>query len=229
LNIGLDDFDTIVISHNHPDHVGGWAWGNQKTFSLTSHQIDLGKKTVYTPIPMTYPGLEPIHTPDPTIIAPGVSTIGTIPNQDFFLGWIDEQALVVNVEGKGLVVITGCGHQTLPKILKRVESLFEEPIYGVIGGYHFPATAGNTEIMGIGVQKYVGTGKFPWDPITLEEVQENIDILQKRNPQLVALSPHDSCETSIEAFRSAFSVAYRDIVVGERLIVKKDEQVTTLK
>lgn len=34
--------------------------------------------------------------------------------------------------------------------------------------------------------------------------------LLKKRKRMVALSPHDSCETSIEAFCSAFSVAYLD-------------------
>jgi len=217
LDLTLDDFDTIVISHNHLDHVGGLSWSGQNSFSLTSHQLDLGRKRVFTPIPMTYPGLEPIQSPEPTILALGVATIGTIPNQGYFMGWVDEQAIAVNVEGKGIVVITGCGHQTLPKILERVEALFDEPIYGIIGGYHFPVTEGNTKILGIGLQKYIGTGKPPWNPITLEEVHENIELLQQRSPKVVALSPHDSCRVSLEAFRNAFPAAYRDIKVGKWL------------
>ena len=61
LGISTDDFDAIVISHNHSDHVGGGKWAKEKTFSLNAHQIDLGQKTVYTPIPMTYPGLSNLH------------------------------------------------------------------------------------------------------------------------------------------------------------------------
>jgi len=68
---------------------------------------------------MTYPGLKPICTENPTIIGKGVATIGTIPSQLFLFGFTHEQALAVNVEGKGIVLIVGCGHQTLPKILKR--------------------------------------------------------------------------------------------------------------
>ena len=32
LGIGVDDFDTVVISHNHLDHVGGRKWVRQRTF-----------------------------------------------------------------------------------------------------------------------------------------------------------------------------------------------------
>jgi len=37
LGIGIDDFKTIVISHNHMDHVGGLKWQKIKSFSLSSH------------------------------------------------------------------------------------------------------------------------------------------------------------------------------------------------
>lgn len=223
LGITLDDFEAIVISHNHLDHVGGMKWQRQRSFSLTNHQIDLGKKSVYTPIPMTYPGLDPICTKNPTVIAKGVATIGTIPNQDFFLGWIEEQALAVNIEGKGIVLIVGCGHQTLPKIVKRAEALFEEPIYGIIGGLHYPVTDSRVKIMGIKMQKYLGICKFPWRPITMDIVQKNIDFLRKRNPKVVSLSAHDSCDASIAAFRSAFLTAYKEIKVGERIVISSNE------
>jgi len=219
LGIGMDDFDAIVISHNHSDHVGGVKWEKRKSFSLTSHQVNLAGKAAYTPIPMTYPGLNPLCTEPPTVIATGVATIGAIANQDFFLGWVLEQALAINVEGKGIVVIMGCGHQTLSKIIRRAEALFEEPIYGVIGGLHYPVTDSREKMMGIKIQKYAGTCRLPWKPITMRDVQRSIDYLKKLNPGVVGLSAHDSCDASIASFRNAFPNAYRDIKVGERIII----------
>jgi 7,8-dihydropterin-6-yl-methyl-4-(beta-D-ribofuranosyl)aminobenzene 5'-phosphate synthase len=219
LGVSLDDIDTIVISHNHGDHVGGGIWSKDKTFSVTGHQEDLGGKRVYTPVPMTYPGLIPIHSEGPTKISEGVWTIGTISNSLFRYGLTKEQALAVNVEGKGIVLIVGCGHQTLPRILERTEDLFEELIYGIIGGLHYPATGGPIRIFGLYPHRLFGTGKLPWDPVTEEEVQENIGMLESRNPRLVALSSHDSCAASLEAFQKAFPKAFKDLSVGERIVV----------
>lgn len=168
---------------------------------------------------MTYPGLNPLCTETPTVIATGVATIGAIANQDFFLGWILEQALAVNVEGKGIVLIMGCGHQTLSKITSRAEALFEEPICGVIGGLHYPATDSREKTMGIKIQKYAGTCRLPWKPITMKDVQKSIDYLKKLSPGVVGLSAHDSCDASIAAFRNAFPNAYRDVKVGGKIAI----------
>jgi len=219
LGVGMDDIDTIFISHNHPDHVGGLKWLRLKTFSITNRQVDLGQKRVYTPIPMTYPGLTPICAKYPTIISEGVATVGTISNQLFFGGWTPEQALAVNVKGKGIVLIVGCGHQTLPKLLQRTEALFAEPIFGLIGGLHYPVTGSRVVIGGVEFQRYVGTGKVPWRPITMKEVQSNIEILEQRNPKIVGVSGHDSCDASIAAFRKAFPKSYQGIIVGERIVI----------
>ncbi|UCE10784.1 MAG: MBL fold metallo-hydrolase, partial [Candidatus Thorarchaeota archaeon] len=151
--------------------------------------------------------------------AKGVATIGTISNSIFGSGLTPEQALAVNMKGKGIVLIVGCGHQTLTRILRRTESLFEQPIYGVLGGLHLAVEGGPFEVMGMFLHKYLGTGKLPWQPITLNELQENIELLSKRSPKVVGLSPHDSSKASIQAFRDGFPTAYKDIKVGETIVI----------
>jgi 7,8-dihydropterin-6-yl-methyl-4-(beta-D-ribofuranosyl)aminobenzene 5'-phosphate synthase len=50
---------------------------------------------------------------------------------------LDDQALVVDVAGKGLVVITGCGHAGIVNICRYARRLARErPLYAVIGGFH---------------------------------------------------------------------------------------------
>jgi len=219
LGLDINSFDTIVISHNHRDHVGGRKWSGQKTFSLGNSQISLSGKKTLTPIPMSYPGLSPITAENPTIISSGVATTGVITNQLFFGGLIAEQAVAINVEGKGIVLIVGCGHQTLPKLLERVEGLFDQPIYGLVGGFHYPVTDSRLTIRGVKFQKFFGTGGPPWAPLTIEDVRNDINLLKKKNPGIVALSPHDSCNASIEEFRKAFGKKYRNIRVGETIVV----------
>jgi len=219
LGLDTDDFDTIVISHNHMDHVGGRIWARQNTFSLGNNQIPLSGKKTLTPTPMNYPGLSPITAKNPKKISLGVATTGVIANQLFFGGLIAEQAIAVNVAGKGIVLIVGCGHQSMPKLLERVERLFDEPVYGLIGGLHYPVTDSRMVIRGVKFQKYYGTGKTPWEPLKIEDVRNNINLLKKKNLGFVALSAHDSCDASIEEFRKAFGEKYRDIRIGETIVV----------
>ncbi len=52
--------------------------------------------------------------------------------------WIhDDQAIVIDVRGKGLVVLTGCGHAGLINTLRHVRNVTGVgEIYGIIGGFH---------------------------------------------------------------------------------------------
>lgn len=67
------------------------------------------------------------------------------PSQEAWLGgaWqpdplvLDDQALIVDVKGRGLVVITGCGHAGVVNICRYAGRLAKErPIYAVMGGFH---------------------------------------------------------------------------------------------
>jgi 7,8-dihydropterin-6-yl-methyl-4-(beta-D-ribofuranosyl)aminobenzene 5'-phosphate synthase len=50
---------------------------------------------------------------------------------------LDDQALVANVRGKGLVVLTGCGHAGVINTLRHVRRLTGEGrLHAVIGGFH---------------------------------------------------------------------------------------------
>ncbi len=49
----------------------------------------------------------------------------------------DDQAMVVNVRGKGLVVLSGCGHAGIVNIVRRAQELTGTArIAGIIGGFH---------------------------------------------------------------------------------------------
>jgi 7,8-dihydropterin-6-yl-methyl-4-(beta-D-ribofuranosyl)aminobenzene 5'-phosphate synthase len=213
LGITIDVIDFIVISHNHGDHTGGGKWSRQNTFSFTGHQIELEEKQIYTPEEMTYPGFQPIHASKPVKICEGVGTTGVIPGPLFFSD-IGEQALLVNVKDKGIVAISGCGHQTMEKLVMRTELLFDEPIYGILGGFHLPISTGRN----IGVfYQYLVTGHLPWDPLTREDIENHVKMLNRTGVKIVGISAHDSCDESIDIFRKAYKDNYRDIIVGRKI------------
>jgi 7,8-dihydropterin-6-yl-methyl-4-(beta-D-ribofuranosyl)aminobenzene 5'-phosphate synthase len=50
---------------------------------------------------------------------------------------LDDQALVASVRGRGLVVLTGCGHSGIVNVLRYVRKLTgERRIHAVVGGFH---------------------------------------------------------------------------------------------
>jgi 7,8-dihydropterin-6-yl-methyl-4-(beta-D-ribofuranosyl)aminobenzene 5'-phosphate synthase len=50
---------------------------------------------------------------------------------------LDDQALIVDIRGKGLLVITGCGHAGIVNICRYAQRLTKQrPLYAVMGGFH---------------------------------------------------------------------------------------------
>ena len=143
--------------------------------------------------------------------------MGPIECADLVTGVYPEQSLAVNLAGKGVVLVVGCGHPGVERILARAEALFDQPVYGIMGGLHYPVTASRAAVSGIPMQKLLGTGKWPWQPIDQSDVAAGISALQKRSPKVVALSAHDSCDWTLGAFQSAFGSAYRRVAVGEEI------------
>jgi 7,8-dihydropterin-6-yl-methyl-4-(beta-D-ribofuranosyl)aminobenzene 5'-phosphate synthase len=217
LGVSIDDINAVVISHAHFDHTGGRRWTDGgiagTTCGIGTKQPSLAGKTIVTPAPMTYPGSNPVRARDPLRLAPGVGTTGTIARK-LFGGWIDEQALAVNVEGKGIVLIVGCGHQTIPRLVERTEAVFDAPLYGVIGRLHYPVPEGRMRMFGIDVQRRLASGIGPLAPLTAEDVRADIELLKERHLGVVSVGGHDSSDEAIGWFRDTFGPAYRDLRVG---------------
>jgi 7,8-dihydropterin-6-yl-methyl-4-(beta-D-ribofuranosyl)aminobenzene 5'-phosphate synthase len=101
-------------------------------------------------------GFEVLEGPDPSLLLDGsVLLTGEVartsgfepglPGQEAFVRgrWeddrltADDQALVVDVAGRGLVVVTGCGHAGVVNLCRFAQRLAGgRPLYGVIGGFH---------------------------------------------------------------------------------------------
>jgi 7,8-dihydropterin-6-yl-methyl-4-(beta-D-ribofuranosyl)aminobenzene 5'-phosphate synthase len=70
-------------------------------------------------------------------------------------GWIREQSLILETE-KGLVVVTGCAHPRIVKIIATVRELMKKNIHLVFGGFHLSAFEKN-EIKDI-IEKFRESG-----------------------------------------------------------------------
>lgn len=219
LGVRLEEIDTIVISHPHMDHVGGLARSMMGTFSLGNRQVPLDGKRIVVPRAMYYPGASPTVARLPTVVGPGVVTMGPITGT-LPIGGVDEQALAVRVQGRGVVLVVGCGHQGLANLLTRAQQLFDEPLYGIVGGLHYPVPRGRLfDASGRDLQRSAtygsGAGPSPAD------VQREIDLLAARRPQWVSVSAHDSSDEVIELFRRTFGEHYRDLRVGEAQVIAR--------
>jgi len=221
LGVSPSDIDVIFISHAHPDHLGGMANQKAKTFSLSMGLVALSEIPVYAPVSISAshwnPGPKTHVITKPIIIKPGIVSIGVIHRFLFLMGPTLENALAVNVKDKGIVLIIGCGHQTIERIIERTSALFDAPIHAIIGGLHFPVGGGRIMLGPINIQQIVGSDNPPWRGIRQNDIQHAIAAIKKVSPKIVALSPHDSSDWSLDQFRRAFGDTYVDIRVGNEI------------
>ena len=106
-NIDPKRVNKVVLSHNHWDHVDGL-----KGFQKFNPEAEV---------------IHPNSFSAPTEISPGILSTGA-------LGvFPKEQSLVVKTK-EGNIVVTGCAHPGLERILQKAKKL--GPVYGVLGGFH---------------------------------------------------------------------------------------------
>jgi 7,8-dihydropterin-6-yl-methyl-4-(beta-D-ribofuranosyl)aminobenzene 5'-phosphate synthase len=218
LGVNSDDIDAVFISHVHRDHVGGSDEADRQTFSLGSSAANLDGRTVWTPTVMRYPGARISIEAGPRRLASGIATTGPI-SRNLAIGRIDEQALVVNVEGRGLIILVGCGHQTLPRLLTRIAESFTEPVYGLVGDLHYPVPEGRLVGMGIDLQRRLASGTGPLDPITAQQARRELDMLNRRGILLLALGGHDTSDEMIGFASRLFGRRFQPVRVGEKISV----------
>ncbi|MBC2714183.1 MAG: MBL fold metallo-hydrolase [Desulfobacteraceae bacterium] len=223
LGISESDLDMIFISHPHLDHLGGMTEQKEKTFSFSKGPVSLPNIPVYSPVKISAsrwnPGPETKVITDPAVLKEGIVSIGVIPRFLFLMGHTLENALAINVEGKGIVLVIGCGHQTIERIIERTRALFDEPIYAIIGGLHYPVHGGRIMIGPINIQRLVGSDRPPWVSIRESDVQSAIAAIKSVSPKIVALSPHDSSDWCIDQFKQAFGDTYVDVKVGQKIVI----------
>jgi 7,8-dihydropterin-6-yl-methyl-4-(beta-D-ribofuranosyl)aminobenzene 5'-phosphate synthase len=76
----------------------------------------------------------------------------------------DDQAIVINVRNKGLIILTGCGHAGVINSINYAKKITGvDKIYAVIGGFHLPADGGIYE----------------------EAIDPTLKELQKANPEYI--------------------------------------------
>ncbi len=138
--------EAVIISHAHDDHTGG-----------LQALLDTGSRpTIYTPPLSGLPkavGAQTklVEVTDALEIFPGVHTTGMVDN---------EQALVVETRD-GAVVITGCAHPGVAKMVRQAQEVVPGKIALLAGGFHLYETGKDklspiiAELRQLGVEKVV--------------------------------------------------------------------------
>lgn len=127
LGVNPEDIDVIVLSHIHGDHTDGLP-------SVLSKNNDV---TVY--VLQTFPysfkedvkgrGAEVVSVEDPIRICKNVYSTGLLSYP------VDEQSLIIRTD-RGLIVITGCAHPGIVRIVKKAKELLQDEVLLVMGGFH---------------------------------------------------------------------------------------------
>jgi 7,8-dihydropterin-6-yl-methyl-4-(beta-D-ribofuranosyl)aminobenzene 5'-phosphate synthase len=149
LAIEPSSIDVVVLSHIHGDHTGG----------LASFLERNPKTEVYVPI--SFPkklkenvrryGAQVVEVAEPLKICESVYSCGQLGKL------IKEQSLVLQTKN-GLVVVTGCAHPGIVKMVHAARDLVKDDILLVMGGFHLEwATKGKIEKI-ISAFKQLGVG-----------------------------------------------------------------------
>jgi 7,8-dihydropterin-6-yl-methyl-4-(beta-D-ribofuranosyl)aminobenzene 5'-phosphate synthase len=131
LEIDTNLIEHVLLSHNHGDHTGGLD-------ALLNTGV---QPTIYV-LP-SFPASFKNSVEQKTTLAevsPGLSIEEGMLSTGQFGTSIPEQALIVRTS-KGMVIITGCAHPGIVKIVQQAIDLTGDPVYLVMGGFHLGQTS----------------------------------------------------------------------------------------
>jgi len=219
LGFTMDQVEALTISHLHCDHIGGVKAQRSREVTVPKGLMPSKSIPCFLPDKAQAEGFETRLIEKPQMISAGIASIGPLARSLFVFGYTEEQALLARVKGKGLVVITGCGHPTIEVILDMVRHISDEPVYAVGGGLHFPVTDGRGNRAGIKFQTIMGTGIPPWKRITDEDLGRTISAINNVGPKKVFLSGHDTCDYSLDRMKRELNAKTEVLMAGETYIL----------
>jgi 7,8-dihydropterin-6-yl-methyl-4-(beta-D-ribofuranosyl)aminobenzene 5'-phosphate synthase len=148
-----------------------------------------------------------VASPDPYRLAPGCWTTGFVPRRSFESSGLpkgmyyrdgeqlipdaleDDQAIVIHLRGKGLVVLSGCAHSGIVNTVRRAQEISGvDRVHAVLGGFHL-ARASESELT------------------------ETVEALRALRPAFVVPS-HCTGFQAMAAFSAAMPEAFLPAVVG---------------
>jgi 7,8-dihydropterin-6-yl-methyl-4-(beta-D-ribofuranosyl)aminobenzene 5'-phosphate synthase len=129
LGVDLATIDTLVLSHEHCDHIGAVTSAlhkNLDVFYPASFSVLFQGEVEEKPARAPWRA-HPVSLP--TEIVPGIASTGEMGKE------IVEQALIIR-GSVGPTLITGCAHPGIVEIARVATDLAGEPLHLVLGGFH---------------------------------------------------------------------------------------------
>jgi len=185
LGIDPESVDVVVFSHYHGDHTDGTPAFLEVNSDVDVYVLQSFPDSFKDSVKNT--GARCIDVHDPAKICQNVHSTGE-------LGTLKEQSLVIRT-GKGLVLITGCAHPGIVKIVKKAREMFDgEDIYLAMGGFHLLKTE-------------------------VQQVEEIIAELQKENVKKAAPT-HCTGDRAIALFKEKYGDDFISAGVGKKIDIE---------
>jgi len=176
--------DAVVLSHEHKDHTGGLRTLLKRNRDLDVYIPSTFSKAIKKSIQQC--GGRYVEIQGQEEICKQAFSSGVIH------GWIPEQSLVLKTQ-KGFVLMTGCAHPRIVKIINQVKNLFHKTPFLVMGGFHLAG-------------------------FSRPELQEIIGFFQ--SSKIGKVGPcHCTGEEAREMFQEAYGSSFIDIGVGKEIIL----------
>jgi len=107
---------------------------------------------------------------------------------------LDDQALIVDVKGKGLVIVCGCAHAGVINTVKQAKMLSgSSNVYAVIGGFHLIKSSAR-------------------------RIKETIRELQREDLSLL-IPGHCTGKKAISKFSIVFGEKCKRLRVGDKIVI----------
>jgi 7,8-dihydropterin-6-yl-methyl-4-(beta-D-ribofuranosyl)aminobenzene 5'-phosphate synthase len=149
LDLDPAEIEQVFLSHAHDDHTGGL----KRLLRRGARPI----VNLHPSFPAKFKRCTGRRT-DVREVAPGQALGDSLYTTGELHNRIEEHSLVIKTS-LGLILVTGCAHPGIVKIIRRATELFDEKVYLAMGGFHLRSkneeeiTAILSQFRSLGVEK----------------------------------------------------------------------------
>lgn len=187
LGVNPDQVELIVLSHEHADHTRGLQGFLQRNHNVSVYLPASFQKAFKEQV--TEVGAKVVEVRDSLEICNGVYSVA----------FGHEQALLIHTD-KGGVLITGCAHPGIVKMIKRAKEVSKSDVTVVMGGFHLKETVLN--------------------PISRKEIETIISSFKDLGVKYVGPA-HCSGDEAKKLFEEAYKEQYLDLGTGKLILAEK--------